>query len=82
MNHKKTSAYLLLSVIAFIVCPFLGIFSLHHAIKAKNWEKTNDEQYESELEKSYIWARNTVIAFLCIGVVFAILLIVLYETGQ
>ena len=63
MNHKKTSAYLLLSVIAFIVCPFLGIFSLHHAIKAKNWEKTNDEQYESELEKSYIWARNNTTIF-------------------
>ena len=81
MNHKKTSAYLLLSAMAFILCPFLGIFSLHHAIKAKNLEKKNDEKYESELKKAYKWARNTIIAFLCIGFFFAILLLVLYETG-
>jgi uncharacterized membrane protein len=58
MNHKKTSAYLLLSVIAFIVCPFLGIFSLHHAIKAKNWIKTNNgcqpesRQLQCKLQKT------------------------------
>ncbi len=80
MNHKKTDAYLLLSVMAFIICPILGIFSLYHAIKAKSWEKTNEERNEYELAKSYKWAKITIAAFLLIGLSLFVLCLFLYET--
>jgi len=80
MNHKKTDAYLLLSLMAFIICPILGIFSLYHAIKAKNRENTNDELYEYELAKSYKWAKITIAAFLLIGLSLFVLCLFLYET--
>ena len=79
MSHKKTSAYLLLSIMAFMICPFLGIISLYHALKARNLETANNEQYEHELDKTFKWARNSILTFLSIWILLVIYLIVLYE---
>lgn len=79
--YKTSNAYLLLSLIVFVIFPFTGIVSLVYSVKARRMERNGEGELDSVLKKAYKWALRSVVGFLCCILVLCVLLFVLYEVN-